>query len=162
MKDRKGEHPFGDAGQLILLLVFLAVWIVDSFVLHPSRTFRGEVFLVLRLAGFVLCCALAWWLLRSGSEALRDANRPAKVLATGAFRRVRHPLYLAELMVYIGLSLATLSWPGLILTVVIFFFLDYIARFEEKVMASKFGEEYEAYKARTGRWFPRYRRSLWV
>ena len=33
MKEKRGEHPFGDAGQFILLGLFLVVWIGDSFFL---------------------------------------------------------------------------------------------------------------------------------
>jgi len=32
--DLAGEHRLGDAGQLILFLVFMAVWITDSFFLN--------------------------------------------------------------------------------------------------------------------------------
>jgi len=34
MKEKEGEHPFGDAGQLISLGVFLVVWVGDSFFLR--------------------------------------------------------------------------------------------------------------------------------
>ena len=30
VKDKNGEHPLGDAGQLVLLGVFLAVWVGGS------------------------------------------------------------------------------------------------------------------------------------
>jgi hypothetical protein len=29
--DLTGEHPFGDAGQIIFALLFLGIWIADSF-----------------------------------------------------------------------------------------------------------------------------------
>ena len=32
--DLVGEHTFGDMGQLILLVIFLVVWVADSFFLH--------------------------------------------------------------------------------------------------------------------------------
>ena len=35
-KDLAGEHPFGDAGQLILLVLFLLIWGLDSFVFKFS------------------------------------------------------------------------------------------------------------------------------
>jgi hypothetical protein len=35
-EDLVGEHPFGDAGQLIFLIVFLALWALDSFVFRFS------------------------------------------------------------------------------------------------------------------------------
>jgi len=28
LKDKNGEHPFGDSGQLILLAIFLLIWVV--------------------------------------------------------------------------------------------------------------------------------------
>ena len=37
MKEKNGEHPFGDAGQLILLGVFLVVWVGDSFFLRKTN-----------------------------------------------------------------------------------------------------------------------------
>ena len=43
MKEKNGEHPFGDIGQLILLCLFLGVWIADSFFLRKS-TFLSEHF----------------------------------------------------------------------------------------------------------------------
>jgi hypothetical protein len=40
-EDLTGEHRLGDSVQLILLVIFLAVWILDSFVLGFS-TFLAE------------------------------------------------------------------------------------------------------------------------
>jgi hypothetical protein len=34
--DLTGEHAFSDMGQLILLVIFLVVWIADSFVFKYS------------------------------------------------------------------------------------------------------------------------------
>jgi len=34
--DLTGEHAFSDIGQLILLVIFLVVWITDSFVFKYS------------------------------------------------------------------------------------------------------------------------------
>jgi hypothetical protein len=33
---RQGEHPYGDLGQIIFLLGFLIIWILDSFVFKYS------------------------------------------------------------------------------------------------------------------------------
>ena len=42
MKEKNGEHPLGDAGQLILFGLFLVIWILDSFILHHS-TFLADL-----------------------------------------------------------------------------------------------------------------------
>ena len=43
--DRKGEHPWGDAAQLLLNVLFLAVWLYDSFIrfYHFSARFEERV-----------------------------------------------------------------------------------------------------------------------
>ena len=38
--------------------------------------------------------------------------------------------------------------------VVIFFFYNYIASYEEKLLEVRFSEEYRHYKRRTGKWVP--------
>jgi protein-S-isoprenylcysteine O-methyltransferase Ste14 len=43
--------------------------------------------------------------------------------------------------------------------VVIFLFYNYIAGYEERLMETKFGEDYASYKKRTGRWVPSRRTS---
>ena len=62
MKEKNGEHPFGDIGQLILLCLFLVVWITDSFFLHKS-TFLSEHFpLYIRLVILALSFIAAVYL----------------------------------------------------------------------------------------------------
>jgi protein-S-isoprenylcysteine O-methyltransferase Ste14 len=77
------------------------------------------------------------------------------VVSSGAFRYVRHPLYLASLLTYLGLTLSTMSIGSFILLVGIFGFHNYIASYEEKWLEIRFGEEYRTYKENTGKWFPR-------
>jgi len=77
------------------------------------------------------------------------------VVSSGAFRYVRHPLYLASLLTYLGLTLSTMSIGSFILLVGIFGFHNYIASYEDRLLEAKFGKEYRTYKDKTGKWFPR-------
>ena len=43
MRETRGEHPFGDRGQLIFAALFLAVWVGDSFFLHWSTFLKNWV-----------------------------------------------------------------------------------------------------------------------
>jgi len=142
MKEKKGEHPFGDAGQLILLVVFLVVWAADSFFLRLSTFLSDYVPLYLRLAVLGLTLIAAVYLLRSGHVVVGHERRPAGVVDTGAFGYVRHPLYLASILTYFGLTVSTASLLSLAVFVGVFVFHDYIAGYEEKLMEAKFGEEY--------------------
>ena len=154
MKEKNGEHPFGDVGQLILFALFLVVWVADSFFLRTSTLLSAFIPLSIRLSilGFALITAA--YLVRSGHVVVNHVNRPARVVLTGAFRYVRHPLYLGSILFYFGLTVSTASLFSLAAMVMIFFFYNHIADFEEKVLNQKFGEEYRMYMTRTGKWLP--------
>ena len=155
MKEKKGEHPFGDAGQLISLGVFLVVWVGDSFFLRKSTFLSDYVPLYIRLIILGLTLITAMCLFSSGHVVVSHEQRPNSVVANGAFRYVRHPLYLASILTYLGLTVSTVSLFSLALFVGIFVFHNYIASYEEKLLDARFGEEYRKYKRRTGKWVPR-------
>ncbi|MDP2815153.1 MAG: isoprenylcysteine carboxylmethyltransferase family protein, partial [Rectinemataceae bacterium] len=146
MKEKNGEHPFGDAGQLILLGVFLIVWIGDSFFLHKSTFLSDYVPLYIRLVILGLTLAAAMYLFRSGHVVVSHEQRPNSVVATGSFLYVRHPLYLASILTYLGLTVSTASLFSLALLAGIFVFYNYIASYEEELLETKFGDEYRKYK----------------
>jgi len=158
MKEKNGEHPFGDSGQLILLILFLLIWVVDSFLSQISTFLSGYVSLYIRLVILGLILVTAVYLIRSGHVVVSHKQRPSGVVSTGAFRYVRHPLYLGSIMFYLGLSVSTASLFALVLVVVIFLFYNYLSSYEEKLMENRFSVEYGNYKKRTGKWVPRIRR----
>lgn len=155
MKDKNGEHPFGDTGQLILGGLFLVVWAADSFFLHKTTCLAQYIPLLLRLVVSLALFSLAVWLVRSAHFIVDHEHRLDGVVTTGAFHFVRHPLYLATMLVYCGLAFSTLSLISFVMLVGIFFFYNYIAGFEEMALLAKFGGEYRDYQTRTGRWIPR-------
>ncbi len=155
MPEKNGEHPFGDAGQLILLGVFLVVWIGDSFLLHFSTFLSDYVPLYVRLACFGLLFIIAVALAQNGHVVVSQEQRPDHVIDSGAFRYVRHPLYLASLLAYLGLTVSTLSLAALVVWDGILGFHNYIATYEERLLEMKFGEGYQAYRKRTGKWLPK-------
>lgn len=77
------------------------------------------------------------------------------MILIGAFRYVRHPLYLASLLTYLGLIISTASLISLVLLIGIFIFYDYVCNYEEVLLRMKFGEEYRQYKTATDKWIPR-------
>jgi protein-S-isoprenylcysteine O-methyltransferase Ste14 len=159
VREKRGEHPFGDAGQLISLGVFLVVWAGDSFLLRASTMLSGSVPPVVRLIALGLSLGAATCLAGSGHRVVGHQHRPENLVTDGAFRYVRHPLYLASLLTYAGLTMATVSLVSLALLLGVFVFHDYIAGYEERLLAARFGEEYERYRKRTGKWIPKLRRN---
>jgi protein-S-isoprenylcysteine O-methyltransferase Ste14 len=156
MKEKKGEHPFGDAGQLISLAAFLIVWVADSFFIRKSTFLSEYVPLWIRLVVLGVAIILAMVLFKSGHVVVSHEQRPNYVLTTGAFRYVRHPLYSASLLTYLGLTVSTASLLSLLLFSGIFVFHNFIAGYEEQLLEKKFGEDYRAYKRQTGKWIPNF------
>ena len=154
MKGKNGEHPFGDSGQLILLVLFLLIWVLDSFFLKISTFLSDDISLYLRLVILGLILVTAIYLIRSGHVVAKNEQHPSGVVSTGAFQYVRHPLYLGSIMFYLGLAVSTASLFSLVLVVLIFIFYNFIASYEEKLLEDRFHEEYRNYKKRTGKWVP--------
>jgi protein-S-isoprenylcysteine O-methyltransferase Ste14 len=158
MESKNGEHPYGDLGQLILLVIFLVVWVGDSFFLHYSTFLSSYVPLFLRLLIMALALATAFFLVKSGHVVVSHGNHgrlPQSLVRTGAFCYVRHPLYLGCILVYFGLAMATASLLSLALLIVIMFFYDFLATYEEHLLEDLFGQNYRTYKEKTGKWLPK-------
>lgn len=80
---------------------------------------------------------------------------PQHIVTWGAYRRVRHPFYLAYLLAFTGALLAFPYWGTLVFLVYMVTRLNALAAREEaKLSASTFGNEYRQYITRTGRFLP--------
>ena len=152
MNDKSGEHPLGDAGQILLGLLFIIVWSLDSFVMKASIFLSGEVPIYIRIVTTVVLAMTAITLFTKAHIVVRERIRPVRVISTGIFKYIRHPLYLSSLLLYLGMVVFSLSIISFGLWVVIFLFYNYIAGYEEQIMADKFGAEYQDYKRKTGKW----------
>jgi protein-S-isoprenylcysteine O-methyltransferase Ste14 len=155
LREKNGEHPWGDAGQVVLFVLFVILWVADSFLLRWTTFPAGAVPLALRLVLAAIVWVVALWLVKSGHVVVSGEERPQEIIRSGAFRIVRHPLYLGTLLFYLGLTIATLSLLSLAMFIVIFRFYDVIALYEETLLLAKFGQSYRSYCSVTGRWLPR-------
>ena len=157
-KDLCEEHPYGHIGQFTGIVLFLTVWALDSFIFKVSNGPANFIPLAIRLGLAALCfLAAVYFALKSHQVIFEEFRDPPRVIDTGLFSIVRHPLYLSVLLIYVGLFLTTLSLFSLAIFIVIFLFYDYIARFEEEKLLEAFGEAYASYRGKTPKWFPRIR-----
>ncbi|MBN1123058.1 MAG: isoprenylcysteine carboxylmethyltransferase family protein [Anaerolineae bacterium] len=158
-EDLAGEHRLGDIGQLILLLIFLTVWIGDSFILRQSVILRDVIPSAVRsIAGSAIqlfAGLLAW---RGLSTVFGEERAEPAVIRDGVFGVVRHPIYLAAILVYVGFLAHALSLAAAGVFLVIVAFYVFIARHEEKLLLDKFGEDYRDYMREVGMFIPRLRR----
>ena len=80
------------------------------------------------------------------------------VIRKGVFGIVRHPVYLSEIVLYLGLLILSLSLGAAVVWVIGIGFLHYISRYEERLLLERFGEDYVAYMRDVPMWFPRLRK----
>ncbi len=155
-EDLVGEHPLGDSGQIILLIVFLALWVLDSFVFRFSTFLAGSAPLVIRLVLAGLILAVSFYL---GTKSMRivfnEKRDSPQVIKKDVYSFMRHPMYMAMILFYMALILATLSLLSLAMGILIFVFYDFIAAYEEKLLEKKLGQDYREYQEEVPRWFPR-------
>jgi len=82
------------------------------------------------------------------------------LVESGPYRWIRHPIYLAFLLSYLGGGLVADNWVLSFIPVACYAVLVGIRMpKEERLMTEIFGAEYAAYMQRTGRLLPRIRRS---
>ena len=75
-------------------------------------------------------------------------------VTSGVYRVIRHPSYLGLVVGSLGWSLAFRSSVGIVLTALLIPVLVARINAEERLLRGSFGDEYEAYRARTSRLIP--------
>jgi protein-S-isoprenylcysteine O-methyltransferase Ste14 len=83
------------------------------------------------------------------------AIQPGHTLVTGGvYGIIRHPSYLGLLVNSLGWGLAFRSGVGVLLTALLVPPLLARIRADERLLRTQFGDEYDAYRARTSRLIP--------
>jgi protein-S-isoprenylcysteine O-methyltransferase Ste14 len=105
------------------------------------------------------CLLHTWSVIARGEYAVSwsmDENH--RLIVGGPYSFVRHPSYLAYMLMIIGVSLIWNKWFTLPAWIAIpgYYF---ISKNEEKILIEKFGEEYENYMERVGAFLPKISRS---
>lgn len=80
---------------------------------------------------------------------------PDQTLRTGGvYRVVRHPIYTAVLGVALGFTIAVGSWWTAVCWAVLVVFFVVKSRWEDRMLAERFGDQWHAYAARTSALLP--------
>jgi protein-S-isoprenylcysteine O-methyltransferase Ste14 len=150
----------------ILIVVFLAL-LVEAIV--PDWVYGGALTVPLPFASVLQGFGIILWLAGGGLALWSERNlgrftRPEievladhRLITTGPYRWMRHPLYTAFLMLSAGVALLLLN----ALLIVLFFVACGIAQrravLEEALLGSEkgFGDAYARYMEHTGRFLPR-------
>jgi protein-S-isoprenylcysteine O-methyltransferase Ste14 len=136
-------------------IMFLAWWL--AMPLDAVRFHASHVPIALRVAGVLATVASARIFFvtfrenpfLSGVVRIQE-ERGHKVITTGPYRYVRHPMYAGALLLFVGVPLWLGSWWGLLLGVLASLLMAARAVLEERTLAREL-DGYEAYR-RTVRW----------
>jgi len=82
-----------------------------------------------------------------------------KLVQSGPYRYVRHPMYLAVILAAIGALLIFRTW-AMVLFSVLSLGVIFRARQEEHLLADEFGDAWKAYKRDVNGWIPTFRNRL--
>jgi protein-S-isoprenylcysteine O-methyltransferase Ste14 len=147
---------------LYLQLTFMAALFfasIDFVGLHYTRDKILEPYIIYAgFALFVASCLIRWWGFKSIGKFfnLRVAiYQNHKLVTTGAYRKIRHPLYLGSLLSFLAIPLVFNSWGALLLIMVFTVpALIYRINVEEEMLTSHFGEAYITYSQNTKKLIP--------
>ena len=146
---------------LRLVIFLLLVGVVVLAFVHPIDS-HLSLALGWRWAGLALSTAgLALWVWThqtlgrfwSAKLRVRDDHR---LIVSGPYAYVRHPMYSAILGWAVGLGLLVASWLPLVLAALAGVLFVGRAPREEKMMIEEFGDNYRTYMKTTGRFLPRW------
>jgi len=145
--DRLRYNEIARQGLGLLLLPICAWYSHPAFtaaLFTASGDIRVWVGLALALIGQV------WRIYAAGV-----IHKNKQLATTGAYSLVRHPLYLGNLLILGGFTLACANW--VVIAVVVFFFLFYYPaaiRYEDRKLENIFGDDWRQWSQGTPAMFP--------
>jgi protein-S-isoprenylcysteine O-methyltransferase Ste14 len=110
----------------------------------------------LALAGGIALLGVAHHHLGKSFHSLMVSKENQVLVETGPYRWMRHPIYTAYLLSYIGGGLLSSNWVLTVVPVLMYAIMVVIRMGkEEKIMEEQFGQRYIEYEKKTGRLLPR-------
>lgn len=84
-----------------------------------------------------------------------STNQQHELITTGPYRWVRHPLYTAGMLQSVGVCMLMANWFAAIAAFLFWTTIVIRTPMEERKLIEQFGDQYQQYAARVGRFVPR-------
>lgn len=145
-------------GEVVLGVPFL-IGILLHFI-FPLHLFTGLIsqFIIIPGIGFIITGFVVIIWARRDFIRFNQPTDPglptSRLIKSGMFAISRNPLYLAGIIILLGISMVfNISWSivMLIVSIILCYYILIIP--EEKYLLEKFGEEYRDYTQKVNRWF---------
>jgi len=129
----------------------LALLLIQTGQAPFSWTLAGSG-VVLTLAGEAIRLAAVHHI---GAISRTRSERVGPLISSGPFGIVRNPLYVGNILLWVGFALtAHLVWAAPVVFVLLLGEYHAIVRWEEHLLESRYGDAYRAYVTRVPRWIP--------
>ena len=160
--DRRQE---GSINMFALRIGGLMIWLtVLAFIIYPPAISWATISLPswvrwLGVAGSIAAALLLVWMFTSLGKNITDSvatRQEHKLVTEGPYRWIRHPLYTFGALLFLSLSLIMGTWLIPLLGIPTYAILMHRTGIEEDMLQQRFGEQYQRYTERTGRFFPRF------
>ncbi len=123
---------------------------VPAALVDPAAWGAGVILIVVGYAATLWCYAAMGAAWRIGI----DQKGTSKLVQSGPYRRIRHPIYGFQMTMLIGAALLLPTWISFAILVIHYVCATIKASDEEKHLTGVFGSEYRDYMKRTGRFLP--------
>ncbi|MDD2586955.1 MAG: isoprenylcysteine carboxylmethyltransferase family protein [Syntrophomonadaceae bacterium] len=132
---------------------------IDFVELHYTRIYELEpVITIIGFIIFILSCVIRWWGFKSIGKFFNprvSVYEDHQLITRGAYKSIRHPLYLGSLLNFISIPIVFNSWGALLIIVIATVpALGYRIKIEEEFLLRHFGEEYREYMQHTKKMIP--------
>jgi protein-S-isoprenylcysteine O-methyltransferase Ste14 len=96
-----------------------------------------------------------WGVHHIGAISRTRSDRLGPLIDTGPFALIRNPLYVGNILLWVGFALiARLVWLAPIVVLLLGAEYHAIVRWEESLLVTRLGDAYRAYTNRVPRWLP--------
>ena len=155
--EQSGNWLFKRRGYLPVVLLTAGIIVLMLKELNPERNYliTDIVYLFISFLGLAIRAFTIGHTPKNTSGRNIKGQKAEVVNTTGIYSIVRHPLYLGNFVIWLGLALFTES-PFFIVIFILSFWLYYerIMFAEEQFLKRKFGKEYEEWAIKTPSFFP--------
>ena len=153
--DRSWVETGSMTGFFVIYYLAIRFGLLVVAVPEPWRTVTIVVGLVLMVTG-ALFNVLGRVYLKSNWANQIKIYEGHWLVTQGPFSVVRHPLYASLIWMFVGGSLIYANLASLVLALGVFVPMMYVrAKKEDALLAEAFGQQFDAYRRRTGMLFPR-------
>lgn len=107
---------------------------------------------ILALILYLSAMVITQWcyrILGSQWQVSKDIPKNYKLITTGPFKYLRHPIYFAQILVVAGCAVIISDAVSSMLLIFFILLVRFKSKSEERVMADQFGEAYEQYCKKT-------------